>query len=130
MPCSLWPVAQVDQVWPAIAQGIAKSCERSGGGLTAGDVWTQCRSGSAFLIIAHDDKEIHGASVWYPQNGKLRCMALYGTGMRGWIGDMHEMAKRIARDCGATALISEGRTGWQKIFPQAKKARIFYEETL
>ena len=130
MPCSLWPVAQVDQVWPAIAEGMVRSCKKSGGGIVAGDVWRECRSGSAFLIIAHDDREIHGASVWYPQNGKLRCMALFGKNMKAWIGDMHDLVKRIAKGCGATALVSEGRVGWERIFPKARKVRIYYEEAL
>lgn len=107
---------------------------KTGGDLTTGDLWVACRSGSAFLIVAHEGDEIRGASIWRPetwQSGKkMRCIGLYGSRMIDWIEDMHELVKRLAADCGATSLISEGRLGWQKTFPKAKVLRALYEETL
>lgn len=134
MNITLVPVHHVDNVWPRIAEAMERSCRKSGGALVAGDVWQACRSGSAYLIIAHDETEIAGASVWYLDTGasgaKLRCMALGGAGMSRWISDMHQMVKRLARDCGANSLVSYGRKGWAKIFPKAKPVRIEYEEPL
>jgi hypothetical protein len=107
---------------------------KTGGDIETGDLWVQCRSGEAFLLIAHEGEQILGSSIWIPQTWqtgrKLRCLALYGSGMSDWIGDMHEMAKRLAADCGATSLVSEGRPGWAKIFPKAKVLRALYEEQL
>ena len=134
MQVSLCGVAQVDQVWPAIAEGMVRSCKKSGGGIVAGDVWRECRSGSAFLIIAHDDREIHGASVWYLQTGAsgawLRCMALYGKNMKAWKDEMHEMVRGIAKHCGAVGLKSEARPGMKSIFPNAQLKRVYFEEPL
>lgn len=134
MQVSVVPVLHIDQFWPSLREGFHRSVMKTGGDLTTGDLWVACRSGSAFLIVAHDGDEIRGASIWRPetwQSGKkMRCLALYGAGMKDWIQDMREMAARIAKDCGATSLVSEGRLGWQKVFPKAKVLRALYEEAI
>lgn len=134
MEVSLVPVLNVDAFWPSLRDGFQRALMKAGGDLTTGDLWVACRSGSAFLLIAYEGEEIRGASIWRPdtwQTGrKLRCMALYGTKMTDWIADMHGMAKRIAGDCGATSLVSEGRPGWAKIFPKARMLRALYEEEI
>lgn len=131
---SLVPTNSVDQFWPHLREGFQRSVMKTGGDLTTGDLWVACRSGSAFLLIAHEGDEIRGASIWRPdtwQSGrKLRCLALYGSGMRDWIQDMRDMAARIAKDCGATSLVSEGRLGWQRVFPKARVLRALYEEQI
>jgi hypothetical protein len=131
---SLWPVAQIDQIWPSLREGFQKALFRSGGQLTTADLWIACRSGNAFLLIAHDGEKVWGASIWRPdtwQSGqKLRCLALYGTGFRGWIFDMKAMAVRVAQDCGANGLISDGRTGWARVFKNTRVICVTYEETI
>jgi hypothetical protein len=133
MQVSLVAVTNIDAIWPQVRGGFHRSVMKTGGDIETGDLWVQCRSGAAFLLIAHDE-QIKGASIWradtWQTGRKLRCLALYGHGMTDWIGDMHEMAKRLAADCGATSLVSEGRLGWQKIFPKAKVLRALYEEQI
>jgi hypothetical protein len=134
MQVSLLPVTSVDQFWPHLREGFHRAVMKTGGDIETGDLWVKCRSGEAFLLVAHEGEEIRGASVWKPQTWqtgrKLRCLALYGSGMHEWIYEMRDLAARIARDCGATALVSDGRLGWQKIFPKAKVLRALYEEPL
>ena len=134
MQVSLCGVAQVDQVWPALREGLQRALLRTGGDMVSGDLWSAVRSGNAFLLVAHEGDKILGASVWRSetwQSGvKLRCLALFGVGMKSWIGEMRELAVRIAHDCGATSLVSEGRAGWQKVFPAAKVLRLLYEEQI
>ncbi len=134
MKCDLVSVHQVDQFWPLLANGMAKSCKRSGGGIVAGDVWRECRSGAAWLIVARDDSGIQGASVWYLQTGAsgawLRCMALFGVNMKIWKDDMRLLARRIAADCGAVGLQSDGRRGMKAMYPAARVKRVYYEEAL
>lgn len=105
----------------------------TGGDITTGDLWAQCRNGSAWLIMAHDER-VGGASIWRSetwQTGvKLRCLALFGSEMGDWIEDMHATAIEVAKGCGATALVSEGRIGWKRIFKAAKPLRILYEEAI
>lgn len=134
MPVSLVPAANVDQIWPAIGDFIHAAVMKSGGDLTAGYLWQECRSGQAFLILAFDEAGAHGASVWRFENwqtgSKFRCLALGGNAMADWIGPMRDKAQELARQGGASALIAEGREGWTKVFTGARKLRILYEEAL
>jgi hypothetical protein len=129
----------VDQFWPTLRDGFQKALLATGGDMTTADLWSQCRHGPAFLLIAHDT-EIRGASIWrqetWQTGSKLRCLALYGTRLNEWKDEMRAMAICIMRDCGATSLVSEGRCGkngeplWTKPYPNAKPLRILYEEVI
>lgn len=121
----------VDQVWPEVCEGFHKSLMKTGGDMTVGELWQECRAGRSFLVIAQD-QTIKAAAVWRPetwQTGtKLRCVALYGKGMPDWLPAMREKAAEIAKCCGATSFITEGRRGWERVFPKAKVLRVLYEE--
>jgi len=131
---SLVPVHHIDQFWPHIRDGLQRAVMKTGGDIETGDLWVQCRNGSAFLLIAHDGDKIAGASIWTRQTWQtgrvLRCLALYGTKMDGWIHEMKALAERLAKDNGCTSLVSDGRVGWKRIFPNAKVLRNLYEEKL
>ena len=133
MPVSLVPVTSIDPIWPYLREGFEAACLKTGGDVSSGDLWAACRSGSAFLIVASGEA-IQGASVWRPDTWasgrKLRCLALYGADMDGWIDDMRDMARQVALDCGATSLVAEGRPGWERIFKNATRLRVLFEETL
>lgn len=134
MQVSLIPAAQVDGLWSMLTQGFQKALMKTGGDLSLADLWQQARRGDAFLIIAHEEDRLYGASLWRPevwQTGtKLRCLAVYGVEMSSWKSDMRAMARKIAKDCGATSFIAEGREGWTRIFPNAKRLRVLYEEKI
>jgi hypothetical protein len=108
-------VSDVDAVWPLIAPQIVKCIEKTPSFMSAGDLWQMCRSGQAFLIIAHDDVKIHGAAIWQFQSGYgqyiFDCLMLVGKDLDQWAFDLFEAAKSIARDGGATALSATGRIG-------------------
>ena len=133
MPVSLVPVTSIDPIWPYLREGFEAACLKTGGDVSSGDLWVACRSGSAFLIVASGEA-IQGASVWkqetWATGRRLRCVMLYGANMDGWIEDMRDMAMKIARDCGATSLVAEGRPGWERIFKNARKLRVIYEELI
>src|SRR5690606_6563130 len=92
MRITLVPVHMVDQIWPRLADGFDRSVKRTGGDMTMHDCWVTARSGCGFLFVAHDDAEIHGASLWrgetWQTGAKFRCLALYGRRMKDWIADM------------------------------------------
>jgi hypothetical protein len=131
---TLVPVDRVDNVWPHVRPALHGACLRTGGDVTASELWQGCRSGGMFLIVAYDDEVIRGASVWRPETwasgGKLRCMGLAGSGMKDWIAEMHDMARKLAVDCGASSIIAEGRKGWASVFPKARVLRVLYEEAV
>jgi len=163
MQVSLIGVHNVDTIWPHLREGFQRAVMKTGGDIETGDLWVQCRNGSAFLLVAtgpdnlrqeatdvdtpeatgdnprqdatgSDSIRIYGASIWTRQTWqtgrKLRCLALYGTGMTGWIHEMKALAERLAKDNGCTSLVSDGRVGWKRIFPNAKVLRNLYEEKL
>ena len=133
MQISLVRPEQVDGIWPYCRDGFQKALLKTGGDLTIGSLWTQCRAGDSFLVVAHDEA-LKAAAIVRPevwQTGtKLRVLALYGEGMGDWFDGIMDMGKRIAADCGANALIFDGREGWSKKFPKARKLRVLYEEAL
>jgi hypothetical protein len=109
-------------------EGFDRALAKTGGDATSHDLWIQARNGSAFLFVAHDGTEMHGASLWRPETWstgqKFRCLALFGNDMKAWIADMRASVEQAA---GRAALVSEGRRGWVKIFPDAKELRALYE---
>jgi hypothetical protein len=139
MPVSLIPVNNVDAIWPHLREGFHRAVMKTGGDIETGDLWVQCRNGSAFLLVAHvnssmDEMTLVGASIWTRQTWqtgrKLRCLALYGSGRADWIQDMKALAERLAKDNGCTSLVSDGRVGWSRIFLKARVLRQLYEEEI
>jgi hypothetical protein len=135
---SLIAVTNIDAMWPALRGGFHEACLATGGDIDTGDLWVQCRSGAAFLLVAHDGDEVLGASIWRPDTWatgrRLRCLALYGRKARRWIFDMRALVEKLKADTGSIALVAEGRCGpngepiWQHFFPKAKAIRVLYEE--
>ena len=99
--------------------------------MTADYLWSECRSGKAFLVIVTQGKEILAASVWrfeaWSTGCKLRCLGMYGTKMKQWLEDHRAFTLEMARVGGATSLVTDGRLGWERIFPQARILRQTYE---
>lgn len=92
-----------------------------------------CRSGNAFLIVAFDD-DFRGAIIvqfqkWVAKH-VLRCMAIVGEDMDSWLPLAKEVIGKMAIDGGATSFVAEGRDGWAKVFPTARKLRVTYEVEL
>ena len=127
-------VHQVDAVWSAVAEGLEHACRKTGGDISADYLWGECRGGHAFLVVISRDNEILGASVWrfekWTSGKKLRCLALYGKHICDWLEQHVEFTKAMAKAGDATALVTEGRRGFQRMFPKARVLRQLYEITL
>jgi hypothetical protein len=124
----LVPVHVIDQIWPKVAEGFEDAIHRTGGDVALGDLWTQARSGRAFLFVAIDG-DIRGASLWrfetWASGPKFRCLALYGENMADWFADMERAVRAAA---GSARLVTEGRRGWAKMLPNVRELRTLYEE--
>jgi len=133
MKVEVVPSRFIDTAWPEITAGIEAACRRSGGDIDSHYLWTECRSGRAtlFLIVAED---IIGASVWrierWSTGQVCRCLVLYGKHMIEWKNLHYEKASELARLGHAERLVTEGRTGFAKMFPAAKVLRQTYEMRL
>ena len=125
---------QVDQIWKLVTDGLEHACRKTGGDMTADYLWSECRSGKAFLVIVTDAEKIAGASVWrfeaWTSGRKLRCLALYGRRAAEWLAPHELIIRDIAKAGGATALVTEGRAGWQRLYPKARVVRQLYEVEL
>lgn len=123
--------AEVDVVWPHIAGRIQEACDLNGGDLSSGALWQMCRSGNAFLVLVTDGGEPIAALIMQFQNwsGKpvMRCLGIAGDRMAEWLPMAKDFITRMAMDGGAVSFVSEGREGWTKVFPEARKLRIVYE---
>ncbi len=121
----------VDQVWPQIADGVAKSYAKSGGGMTPGQLWQECRSGHAFLVVVYNPNALVGAIVvrfeYGPDKTRLRGLALVGTDLRAWIEPLRAKLTEMAKQGGAEVFIDEGRPGLVRLIPDAKIVRVTYE---
>lgn len=124
--------AEVDALWPSIGQKVQATCDKSGGDMSSGDLWQMCRSGQAFLVVVMDDDQAVVATIIlqfqkWNRRTVLRCLSIDGERMSEWLQDAMAYIENMGRNGGASSLISEGREGWARVLPQAKKLRITYE---
>ncbi len=129
MKVEIIPVDQVDQVWPLIADRIDTCLHSIKADCSTADLWSLCRSGNAFLMVAHDG-DIHGAMVWrfetWLHGPVLKNLITVGDRMKDWLSDAHDAAGRLAKNGGATRYVWHGRKAWQRYFPKAKVLNITY----
>lgn len=122
---------EVDALWPLFAGRLQEACTRTGGDISSGDLWQMCRSGNAFLVVISDGPEFVASLIMQFQNwsGKqvMRCLGIVGERMDEWLPMAREFIATMAKNGGATSFVAEGREGWARIFPTARKLRVTYE---
>lgn len=124
-------VTNVDSVWHLISDRIIKTLEDNHGDCSAGDLWTMCRSGGAFLMVAHGDDGIKGASIWrfeqWLEGTVLKNIILAGEDMDTWFEECSRLANAIGKAGGATKFVWDTRRrGFEKLFPKARPIRQTY----
>lgn len=123
--------ADVDHFWPTFAQRLQTACDETGGDISSGDLWQMCRSGNAFLVLVLDEAGFKAALIMQFQKWTakqvMRCLAIVGDDMAAWLPMARDFIAQMARDGGATSFIAEGREGWTRIFPAARRLRTTYE---
>jgi hypothetical protein len=113
---------------------MQRSCERTGGELSSGYLWQECRAGHAFLFIALEEMTILGAAVvrfdTWPNGTRLRGLGLCGKDMKRWWEPMRAEVIRRGREGGAVAWVDMGRKGLRKYLHDAKILGTVYEVRL
>ena len=127
--------SKIDSYWPLVSDDLEAACRRCHAHeYNAGVLWQMCRSGNAFLILWVVDGNILVKSVWRfdtPKNPhSFRCVMLSGVKMRSWLKEYFENIKKLAKTNGATQLVTTGRKGWLRLFPNAEKIGKDYEVDL
>lgn len=125
------PIAQVERAWVEalpLVQRIADSAPD----LTLSELWQSLRSGESEMWLAGTDAGHEAAAITRlrPWGGGTAAYVLGvashdGRSWRSIIPAWREALK--AR--GAEKIIIEGRTGWKRIFPEARLLRQVYEVT-
>lgn len=110
MRAEIIPVASIDNVWPAVAGEVVRCLAKTPTDLQPGDYWTMCRTGSALLIVCHDERGIRGVSIWHFHNGAFECLLMVGQDFGEWFYALHETARKIAMSNGCV-LRATGRPG-------------------
>ena len=94
---------QVDVFWPMVADGIAESVAATGGDLTAGYLWQECRSGRTLMVISQNANRIECAWIFrtetWSSGTRLRCLAAWGENMAEWLEPMKAYVADLQRQC-------------------------------
>lgn len=89
-----------------------------------------CRSGQAFCVVVFDEEPrailIMQFQKWTAKT-VMRCLGIVGDGVNEWLPAARSFIEQMAKAGGATSFVAEGRDGWVKLFPDAKKLRVTYE---
>ncbi len=133
MTVDIIPTGHIDQFWPSIEAEVIQCIKDTRADCSAGDLWALCRSGSAFLMVVHDEGRIGASLVWqaqtWPHGVVLNNLITVSNGapMKEWREPIEAMARRLARSCGASTFIWRGSPAWGRIFKDAKVLSIIYE---
>jgi hypothetical protein len=123
--------AEIDAIWPLFSTRLQEACERTGGDISSGELWQMCRSGNAFCVVVFDESGPKAMLIMQFQRWTaktvMRCLGIVGEGVNDWLPAARDFIAKMARDGGATSFVAEGRDGWSKLFPDAKKLRTTYE---
>jgi hypothetical protein len=110
---------EIDAIWPVIAPGLQRACNKTGNGTSPGELWHMARSGNGFLVLILDGDEVLSASIWRFENwadsSVFRCMALTGKDMPKWVGILFDFAKTKMKEGGATRLVAQGVKSWPRV---------------
>lgn len=131
MIIDLVSVPDIDRVWSMVATSVAHCLKKAPMEIGAGDIWTNCRSGSWLLIIAHDGQTVIGTTIWrFSANGYFECVLLVGNRFGEWFADLISFAASIAKSNGCHGLTATGRPGLtrqiKKLNPQTKVERVTF----
>lgn len=129
--------SDVDKFWPHVAQGMHRSCLKSGGQISAGYLWQECRGDRAFLYIVHDQDKLFGAAIFafreWPSGLRYMGLGLCGQEADQWFDALHEKVREDAKMGGAIAIVDAARPGMKKFYGKTKAIRtiqVVYEETI
>jgi hypothetical protein len=121
---------EVDATWRLVGVGLSDACKRTGGDISAHDLYRMCRVGDAYLVVWVAPKGGTGACVVTVENWEagrwLRLMALYGKNYRSYKKDLWRFLAEMADHLGASGLITEGRPGWERYEPDLEPIKTIY----
>jgi len=131
MNVDLVPTQDVDRIWPFISKSLADGLRKAPAGMSVGDLWTMCRSGDGFLILASEEQTILGITIWrFPSAEYFECVMIAGKKSKTWMKPICDFALLIAGQNGRAGIGGTGRLGWidlmKRLYPRTKIVRQTY----
>ena len=129
MNIHLVPFAQVDATFPYCELFFQQAIKRGGGDdLTVPYLWSECRSGRAFLYV-HGKEQIQNAMILRFENPDIaRILVMGGDGGLDWMEEIEALGETIKNH--AKKLVFQGRKGWQRKLPNTRIKAVVYEKEL
>lgn len=132
------PVNLVDNVFVQCREGLQKALDKVHGNLTVAYLYQECRSGNAFLVVAHDEGIICAAMVIRFENWGRPVLHTLGLwcAAKGTYELMHQKQIELANIGGAKSLVSGARVskrglcGYERRHPTAKRLYVTLEVEL
>jgi hypothetical protein len=122
-------MADVDRAWGLIGSKVTDCLAKQKADITAADLWIQCRTASAFVVLITDDEGFRGAIVWrfetWPDGLVMRAIVAVGDAIEGHFEEIYAWCESLARSMGATRIAILGtRPGWGRAIK--RKTQITY----
>jgi hypothetical protein len=111
---------EIETLWPLIADGMKRACERTGGNVTPSWLYQTCRTGDAMLFAIHDEAQFQAAFVGrfihdQPEGSLFKFVALTGRGMKDWLPGLIVWARTWPRQFGVKKVVTDGSGAWARI---------------
>lgn len=108
--------------WPVVGEWISNALEHGGGLLNLDDVAERVANCDMQLWAIYDGMELKAACVTtitkWPRGSTLTAVAVGGTDMPTWVGELTDLLNRFALDNGCSMVDCHGRKGWAKFLPE------------
>lgn len=124
MNIQLVPLVHVDQVFPQCEELFDQAIKRGGGDdLTLPYLFSECRSGRAFLYVNAKNDKITDAMILRFENPSIARILVMGGEGCDWAQEITNLGKSIKNY--ADKIVFEGRKGWQRKLPVKVKAIVY-----
>lgn len=123
------PRANVDQVWPGVAEMIDEAYKFADE-IMPHDMLDQLRSGHRQLWVVWNGEAIIAAVmtriIQLRSCRAVQITAAGGTAVELW-KDLITLIEDFARNEGCRKVTIEGRPGWERLYPDYRRARVVIE---
>lgn len=118
---------EVDDVWPALREGMEEACRRCGDDVTAWHLLAWVRASNALLFVTEGVTAgiIMRAEQWGNEM-VARVIACAGRDLDDWLGDVLAPDAVWRQYLGDLPMVFEGRPGWGRVIKDAKVLRVVY----
>lgn len=132
------PLDLIERFWPLIEQHFAAACAAVTTSLTPDEIKANALADKRGLWVAIDSEAtafpfLAAASVYMRETNRGHVMVIEAVGGRDgkrWLRPCLAELEQRAKAAGAVAVEIEGRTGWRRVLPGYREARVVLTKEL